>query len=99
MSETFQINVPYKGEEKTFTCYFLHKVFSYQVKVLVEEQEIFFEPDEEGSYRILVQSLEQQNAFRKIDPALLLSIQHQLESALLYNRPWITMLYIRSLVI
>jgi hypothetical protein len=81
MTGQFDLIVQYKGEEKIFAGYLLHKMHSYQIKVLINEMEIFYEPDEEGNFRIIV-SQQSQNDFEKIDPSLLYLIQQKIEELL-----------------
>jgi hypothetical protein len=54
VTDTFDIIVQHKGEEKNFTGYLMHKVQSFQIKVLLNGIGIFYEPDEEGNFRIII---------------------------------------------
>ena len=75
MEELFTINVQFKGEEKTFTGKLLLQGYSHKIRILVDETEIFFEPDEEGNYRVIKMPWQQQAALEKIDRELIYEIQ------------------------
>jgi hypothetical protein len=82
MTEQFELSVQYKGEEKIFAVYFIPKGYSYQLKIVIDQKEIFFEPDEGGSFRVIVANDLQQKDFEKTDQQLLYEIQQQLEKDL-----------------
>ena len=82
MSDPFQIIVQHKDEEITFDAELLLYGFSYQLKVRINEQDIYFEPDDEGSYRVIRMPWQKEKDFEKIDRTLLYLIQQQLEEIL-----------------
>jgi hypothetical protein len=51
MSEYFDIELVYKGEEIVFHAEFMQTAYSYRIKVRVGENELYYEPDEERNFR------------------------------------------------
>jgi hypothetical protein len=78
MADSFEISIEYRGEEKTLTGYLLLYGYSHQIKMVVDEMEIYFEPDEEGIYRVLKMPWQKQKDFEKMDRALLYAIQQKI---------------------
>lgn len=78
MSDTFQLIVQYEGEEKAFAADLLPYGYSYQIKVLINGQEIYFEPDDEGSYRVISMPWQKEKDFEKMDHTLLYTIQQKI---------------------
>jgi hypothetical protein len=52
--ELFEIPVAYKNKELLFPARLLQLGFTHRFAVDVDGQEIFFEPDEERSYRAMI---------------------------------------------
>jgi hypothetical protein len=82
MSDSFQIIVQHKDEEKAFEAELLLYGYSYQIKVRVNDLDIYFEPDDAGSYRVIRMPWQKEKDFEKIDRTLLYVIQQQLEEIL-----------------
>ena len=75
MDEPFELPVTYKGEELLFPAQLHLLGYTHQFRVGVYGVEVFFEPDESGEYRALIDpSLIDNN--HKIDIALLQAIAH-----------------------
>lgn len=53
MNEPFELPVLYQGGELLFPAQLLHSGYTHRFRVNVYGHEVFFEPDEEGSYRAL----------------------------------------------
>ncbi len=53
MDQFFDLPVFYKGEELNFTANLIRVGYGYQFQVKINEQKIFFEPDEENNYRAI----------------------------------------------
>jgi hypothetical protein len=81
MDEPFEIPVGYKGQELLFPAYLQQSRFTHRFAVDVYGQEIFFERDEEGSYRALIDR-EQLKANRKLEIELLRAIAEAIEAIL-----------------
>ena len=82
MSDSFQIIIEYKGCEKTFDADLLIQGYSYKIKVIVDEKDIYFEPDNEGSYRVISMPWQNEKDFEKLDHALLFAIRQKIEEIL-----------------
>lgn len=79
MNETFDIPVNYKGEALLFPAQLQHTGYTHRFLVEVYGEEVFFEPDEERSYRALVDP-EQLTQTLNVD--LLKAIAEAIESIL-----------------
>ena len=82
MTEPFQLSVNYKGSQQLFTAQLMLQGYTHRFKVLVNDQEIYFEPDEEGSYRAVQQPGQDMNKLATIDKNLLALIQEQITTIL-----------------
>jgi hypothetical protein len=79
MDESFILTVQYKLKEQDFTAWLLLQGFTHKIKVLINETEVFFEPDEEGQYRAVKMSWQEQKDLEKIDKVLLSQIQQKIQ--------------------
>ena len=82
MEEIFTIDVPYKNTQKSFTGQLVLQGYSHKIKILVEKTELFFEPDEEGNYRLIKMPWQEQNELEKIDRELISEIQQTIHEIL-----------------
>ena len=82
MTDEFILTIDYKGERKNFDAKLLLQGYMHRFKVLVNESEIFFEPDEEGCYRAIKMPWQDEKQLEKIDKDLLRKIQQQIEAIL-----------------
>jgi len=76
--DTFELTVPYKGTEYTFTGRLLLLGYIHKIEIDVAGTPVFFEQDEEGSYRAIVHELDR----NRIDTALLQAIATVIENTL-----------------
>lgn len=53
--EEFELPVIYNNEELLLPARFLKYTYSYKIEVTVDGEKIFFEPDEEGGWRVLIE--------------------------------------------
>lgn len=51
--QPFELPVNVNGKELTLPAGFVQWTYGYRILVTVNDQEIFFEPDEEGQFRAL----------------------------------------------
>jgi hypothetical protein len=58
MVSTFELPITHLGKEFLFPAEIITKGYSYQIKVVIEEVAIFFEPDEEKKFRALASGIE-----------------------------------------
>jgi hypothetical protein len=82
MTDEFDLIIDYKGEQKHFPARLQLQGYTHKFKVMIEGKEIFFEPDEEGSYRALRMPWQDEKELQKIDQHLLRAIQEKIESIL-----------------
>jgi len=82
MTDSFVLSIIYKGEEKDYTGYLLLQGHSHKFKVMVGELEVFFELDEEGSYRAVLMPWQEEKDLKKIDRQLLSLLQQKIEEIL-----------------
>jgi hypothetical protein len=79
MDEPFDLPVTYKGEELLFPAQLKQLGYIHQFEVDVYGTAVFFEPDEEGVYRAIIDS-DQLN--RQVNVALLKAIAEGIETIL-----------------
>jgi hypothetical protein len=58
------------------------KVIPHKFKVIIDAKEVFFEPDEEGSYRAAIMPGQDEKDSGKIDRNLLRAMREKIESIL-----------------
>jgi len=81
MNEAFELPVQYKGVEQLFPAQLLQFGYTHKFQVDVYGTIIFFEPDEERSYRAIVEA-NQVNNISKIDAELIKAIAGAIEAVL-----------------
>ena len=81
MDDIFQIPVTYKGEELLFPARLMTMGYVHKFLVEVYAQEFFFEQDDNGEYRALVDPGNLEHA-KKIDVELLKAIATSIETVL-----------------
>ena len=79
MTDHFDLIIDYKGEQKEFPANLLLQGYTHKFKVIIDNKEVFFEPDEEGSYRAVIMPGQNEREFQKIDRNLLKAIQEKIE--------------------
>jgi hypothetical protein len=88
MEDPFIITVSYKGLDRDFEAELLQMGYIHKFHVIVEGADLFFERDEEGQYRAILQdNTHEKGAFsspakRHPDPELLQLIAEKIESIL-----------------
>jgi hypothetical protein len=82
MSDEFILTVQYRGEELYFESCLIQRGYTHQFRIMIDEKEVFFEPDEEGHYRAVKMPTQEGQGIEKIDKALLEAIQQQIETSL-----------------
>jgi len=80
MTETFTLSVNYKGGELNLSAQLLLQGYTHKFKILIDGLEVFFEPDEEGSYRAIKMPWQDKKIMEKIDKHLLFEIQLELQN-------------------
>ena len=82
MDEPFLIPVTYKGKEYEFDAQLYTTTYQYRIEVLVNEVPFSFERDDEGNFRAIAVTPDD-NRIQKIDSQLLQSIADSLQEILL----------------
>ena len=82
MTDPFILTVKHNGEDAGYTAQLLLQGYSHKFKVLVNDMEVYFEPDEEGLYRVIQLPGQDAAALNAIDKHLLALIQQQLAAIL-----------------
>ena len=88
MEDSFIITVPYKGQDRDFEAELLQMGYTHKFHVIVEESDLYFEKDEEGRYRAVLQAhpdeqlTDRQKDKRNPDPELMRLIAEKIESIL-----------------
>ncbi|MBS1598889.1 MAG: hypothetical protein JST75_11755 [Bacteroidetes bacterium] len=82
MTDPFTLTVFYKSHERDFIAQLLPLGYSHKFKVLIDDTEVFFEPDEEGSYRAIKMPWQDEKDLIRIDRMLLQAIQEKIEEIL-----------------
>lgn len=82
MQDDFILTVDYKGAAQDYVANLILQGYTHKIRVLISEQEIFFEPDEEGDYRAITLPGQEDKALQKIDRQLLQVLQEKIAHVL-----------------
>ncbi|MFT3823811.1 MAG: hypothetical protein QM731_07815 [Chitinophagaceae bacterium] len=82
MTDDFILDVHYKEQEHHFTARLLLQGYTHKFVVLVGETEVYFEQDEEGSYRAVKMPEQDEKELAKLDKQLLAAIGQKIEEIL-----------------
>ncbi|MEO5684625.1 MAG: hypothetical protein ABIQ88_18430 [Chitinophagaceae bacterium] len=82
MTEPFLLTVNYKGREIDFTAQLVLQGYTHKFKVLVNNTELYFEPDEEGAYRAVKMPGQEDDQLVVTDRDLLSAIQQKIAAIL-----------------
>jgi hypothetical protein len=82
MTDEFIITVDYKGQEHHFPAKLLLQGFTHKFQVSLPGTEVFFEPDEQGSYRAIKMPWQDEKDLLKIDKGLMGAIQEKIAEIL-----------------
>ena len=77
--EQFNLPVSYKGEEQEFTAWLHVTGYTHKFVVDVHGQNIIFEPDEEGTYRAVL-NYEDINTAKNVDRELMQAISENIHT-------------------
>lgn len=78
MTEPFMLTVNYKGSGTDYPAQLMLLGYSHKFKVQVNGNEVYFEPDEEGLYRVVQMPGQDVETLMAIDPQLLALLQQKL---------------------
>jgi uncharacterized protein YecE (DUF72 family) len=82
MTDEFVLTVRYKGELKDLNARLLLQGYTHRFRVIIDQTEAFFEPDEEGHYRVVKMPGQDEQQLLKLDRELLQAIQEEIETIL-----------------
>lgn len=82
MTDPFVLTIIYKGAASQYTAQLMLRGYTHAFKVLINETEVYFEPDEEGSYRAIQMPGQDAAAVAAIDIHILELVQQQITSLL-----------------
>ncbi len=82
MTDPFILAINYKGKELPLTAQLIMQGYSHKFKVLVNDMEVYFEPDEEGTYRAVMMPGQDEEVLLKTDPELLSLIAQKIAAVL-----------------
>ena len=83
MEETFTLPMQYKGKEVTLEFTFRRLGYTYKISTQIGNQEVLFEPDEEGSFRATLANPHKATSSKdNIDSAFIAVISQALTEAL-----------------
>ena len=83
MTDPFILTVNYKGSELDYSAQLLLQGYTHKFKVLINDTEVFFEPDEEGQYRVVQAPGQEAAALAALDQGLLALLQQKIAEILL----------------
>ncbi len=78
MTDPFVLTVNYNGKILEYTAQLMLLGYTHKFKVHIEETEVYFEPDEEGLYRVVQMPGQDITTLTAIDPRLLELLQQKL---------------------
>lgn len=81
MSETIVITVPYRGADKEVALEWQPMGYTHRFKALIDDVEVYFEPDEEKNYRVVIPP-EVQDSSAKINKELIQAVATVLQETL-----------------
>ncbi|RYZ29301.1 MAG: hypothetical protein EOO10_06745 [Chitinophagaceae bacterium] len=79
MDEPFELPVIYREKDLLLPAQLIQQGYTHKFQVTVDDLDVYFEPDEEGNYRALV---DPDNLPKHIEPALLQAIAKSIETIL-----------------
>jgi hypothetical protein len=82
MTDEFILTVDYKGAPADFPAQLFLHGYTHRFRVMVERTEVYFEPDEGGSYRVIKLPEQDEKELLQIDRELLKVLQEKIEEIL-----------------
>lgn len=82
MEEPFVITVVHNGHTIDLDAQLVRMGYTYKFKVIVQGEEVFFEPDEEGSFRAVLPYNASEKAGKLIEAGLLQTIADKIKEIL-----------------
>ncbi|MFT3935412.1 MAG: hypothetical protein QM726_17430 [Chitinophagaceae bacterium] len=82
MTDPFILTVDYKSIKTDFTAQLILQGYTHKFSVLINDMPVYFEPDEEGSYRAVQMPGQDEKALALLDRKLLALIGQELAAIL-----------------
>jgi hypothetical protein len=82
MTDEFILTVDYKGAPADFPAQLFLQGYTHRIRVKIGTTEVYFEPDEGGSYRVIKMPEQEEKELLQIDRELLHAIQQKIEEIL-----------------
>lgn len=82
MTDSFILTINYTGEERDYPSRLLLQGYTFKICVQVEDVDVYFERDEEGSFRVVRMPGQDEKKLEKIDKALLLKLKEKIVEVL-----------------
>ncbi len=82
MADEFILEVIYRQQKYQFPANLIQRGYTHQFQVAFPDTDVFFEPDEEGSYRAIRMPGQEEKAFSKIEKGLLEAIGQKIEEVI-----------------
>ncbi len=82
MSEDFTLTVLHKGVLEDYIGRLLMQGYTFKISFTIDDTEVWFERDEEGSFRVITMPGQDEKKLEKIDKHLLQSLIEKLEEVL-----------------
>jgi hypothetical protein len=79
MDEPFDLPVIYKGQELLLPAQLIQQGYTHKFRVMIKDVEVYYEPDEEGNYRALV---DPETLPKSLEPELLQIVAESIEAIL-----------------
>ncbi|CAN5698659.1 hypothetical protein BH10BAC2_BH10BAC2_14840 [soil metagenome] len=82
MTDEFILSVEHNGQEHQLKANMIPQGYTHKFRVIIDEAELFFEPDEEGCYRAVMMPGQDEKELLKINRGLMQAIQESIEKIL-----------------
>ena len=82
MNESFELTVTLRGEERNFPAQWQPYGYTHRFTIDINGISVFFEPDEEGHYRALIEPGHDDSRLKTIDKDWLEAIRETIGEAL-----------------
>lgn len=82
MTDDFILEVTHQQQQYQFTARLLLQGYTHKFLVLADDAEVYFEPDEEGSYRVVKMPGQDERQLEKLDKQLLAAIRQKIAEIL-----------------
>ena len=79
MNDEFTLSINYKGQLKDYPARLLLQGYTYKICVIANDMELYFEPDEEGCFRVVRMTGQDEEKLEMIDKGLLQELNAKIE--------------------